>query len=559
MKRLLCLCLACMLCMLTPALASETQQANYNTAGKLLKQLWAGSGFSGTLTLEITPNEGRLGQSITTQKPLSMDVDYIYVRPTATETAQHRLDLRLMDGETQQTAAHVQLKDGATAVQADIIGADWYLLSGGTSARPQDDTQTQAPQALAGLEGQAGEVLSQTGMPTLLSYALPLLLKMQGQTQELDDVTEAFITRIDLWIEGYRQNAVLGKLKDDTSTMTVQYSVPPTAIKAQAKQMVLDLLSDEAALGKLRTLMGAQDAALLLNPQLQSYYFKSIDDLPLTGDMTIERTVSLKGNTLGLHIALPMYDAAGGASVIRYDRTSGMDDLPDENIIALESPSRTTTLTYQEYSSMADVTVWQGALVSQPTEDATQKALGAAFTLTLKQTEGRDESDRDTYDCDATLVISPDTQSVTTGELVDFTETEIALNTHFASKTLQTAATEMTATLTIGGTEQPGTIKLSLTGKSRKKWTPDALPDTLIDVRQMSDSELNALLPGIVTRGGLMLLSYFNLPVADATPEPGDATQAPDDSTPTPEVFDTLAPGMTLAPVASDAPETAAP
>ena len=53
---------------------------------------------------------------------------------------------------------------------------------------------------------------------------------------------------------------------------------------------------------------------LLLNPSLQSYYFSAIDALPLASNMTIGRTVSLEGDTLELHLSLPLYDAEGARS-----------------------------------------------------------------------------------------------------------------------------------------------------------------------------------------------------------------------------------------------------
>lgn len=163
---------------------------------------------------------------------------------------------------------------------------------------------------------------------------------------------ESYLIRMDLWIEGYRQNAVLDKLEDGTTTISVYYDVPPVAIKSQAKQMVLDLLSDQVTLARLQEAAGEELSQLLLNPSLQSYYFSAIDALPLASNMTIGRTVSLEGDTLELHLSLPLYDAEGGEVTLRYDRTRGEGDLPDDNTISLESELRAISLTYQEYSSM---------------------------------------------------------------------------------------------------------------------------------------------------------------------------------------------------------------
>ena len=115
MKRFLCLLMSLMCLLLPAAHATEADTEDYTVAGKLVKQLWAGSGFSATISVEVAAKEGT--QAMSTLKPIVMDLSYIYVRPTATETAEHRADVVLMDGESAVSAAHAQLKDGTLAVR----------------------------------------------------------------------------------------------------------------------------------------------------------------------------------------------------------------------------------------------------------------------------------------------------------------------------------------------------------------------------------------------------------------------------------------------------------
>lgn len=133
MKRFLCLLLVLALALPAAALA-DTE--DYTVAGKLLKQLWAGSGFSGTLSLNEQNNQG----DGLWQKPAVVNVDYIYVRPTETDPALHRADLTLMDGDSAISAAHLQLKEGTLTAQADAISPDWYAFTGveGSAATVQD-------------------------------------------------------------------------------------------------------------------------------------------------------------------------------------------------------------------------------------------------------------------------------------------------------------------------------------------------------------------------------------------------------------------------------------
>lgn len=547
MKRFLCL-LMCLTCLLLPAAhASEANGEDYTVAGKLIKQLWAGSGFSATVSVEVAAKEGT--QAMSTLKPIVMDVSYIYVRPTATETAEHRADVVLMDGENALSAAHVQLKDGALAVQADVISPDWYSFG-------EAPLQEGEAEAGADLLVQLGEsLLAQTGMPALASFAGQAAALLHG-ADGLEDVLESYLIRMDLWIEGYRQNAVLDKLEDGTTTMSVYYDVPPVAIKSQAKQMVLDLLSDQVTLARLQEAAGEELSQLLLNPSLQSYYFSAIDALPLASNMTIGRTVSLEGDTLELHLSLPLYDAEGGEVTLRYDRTRGEGDLPDDNTISLESELRAISLTYQEYSSMTGVRVIQGTLTSEPrgtdaftVEDGVpadaQKTLALSFSLKQEESETKDDELRDVYTYDATLNLESEGEG---DAYVAIPATEITLASTFVSKELKSAATDMEATITLGGDAWDQTYTVTITGRSRQKWEPEELSPDRIYVSRMTETDVASLLPGAALRFAALMADFLTAaPAASASPEPSAAPEAAE-----PAATETLAP-------ATDAPADEAP
>ena len=527
MKRFLCLLMSLMCLLLPAAHATEADTEDYTVAGKLIKQLWAGSGFSATVSVEVAAKEGT--QAMSTLKPIVMDVSYIYVRPTATETAEHRADVVLMDGESAVSTAHAQLKDGSLAVQADVISPDLYSFG---EAPAQEGEEA----AGDGLLAQLGEsLLAQTGMPALASLAAQAAALLEG-VEGLEDVLESYLVRMDLWIEGYRQNAVLDKLEDGTTTMSVYYDVPPAAIKSQAKQMVLDLLSDQVTLARLQEAAGEEMSQLLLNPSLQSYYFSAIDALPLASNMTIGRTVSLEGDTLELHLSLPLYDAEGGEVTLRYDRTRGEGDLPDDNTISLESGLRAISLTYQEYSSMTGVRVIQGTLTSEPrgaeaftVEDGmpadAQKTLALSFSLKQEESETKDDELRDVYTYNATLNLESEGEG---DAYVAIPATEVTVSSSFVSKELKSAATDMEATVTLGGDGWDQTYTATITGRSRQKWEPEELSPDRIYVNRMTETDVAALLPGAALRFAALMADYLTAaPAASAAPEPSPATETP--------------------------------
>ena len=565
MKRFLSLMLAlvCLLCFATPAAAMEADAEDYTVAGKLLKQLWAGSGFSGTLSIELAAKEG--AQAASTLKPIVLDVNYIYVRPTAAETAEHRADVTLMDGEAATSAAHAQVKDGALAVQADVLSPDWYSFGPAGQAADGESVTGGAKEAL----------LKQTGMPGLAAAGLELLWKLKN-VEGLEDALATYLTRVDLWIENYRQDTVLGKLADGTTTMEVHYAVGPAAIKAQAKQLILDLLSDQTVLGVLQQALGEELSGRLLNPNLQSYYFAAVDELPLTDSLTISRTVSLKGDTLALHLSLPLYDTQAGNVTLCYDRASGEGDLPDENAVGLESDTRAITLTYQEYSSMTGVRVIQGSFESEPRgadaysvegeQTQAQKKLAFSFSLKQQESESKDGEGRDVYDYEAELTLKPE---ATGDDAADFPATEAVLSAQFASKELKAAATDMNAKLTLGGEGWNQTLTLTLEGRTRKKWDPETLTEDRVYVSQMTQEDIAALLPGAALRGMALMAEYLSLPHAEepastatATPSPAPTEEPESEATATPSPAPTEEPESeataTPSPTPTEEPESEA-
>lgn len=490
MKRLLALLLA-LACAFGTACAAD----DYTVAEKLTKQLWAGSGFTGTLSLEIDPM--RPG-GLATLQPVVLDVDAIYVRPTEDETESYHADVAWMDGETAKASAHLRVKDGECAFQTDLLGDSWYSLGGAGEG-------TFAPSALQ--EG-AQDVYLATGMPDIARAAATFGALLAGNGA-LEQAMEPYKTRIDVWIEGYRQDALLGKLPDGTTTMEVNYAVSPAAVKAEVKQLVLDMLSDETLRPLLTDALGEDMAQLYANPALQSWYFATVDALPLQGDLTIRRVVSLKGDTLTLHISLPMHDPQAGAVTLVYDREKGEGDLPDENFIRMQSGLRTLSVSYQTYRSMTWVDVVQGTLQSEAAAD--EQPLSVAFTLKQQTSTTRDAEDREVFGYDATLALSADESQQSASP---FGEIEIALTSLFKSKELKSAATEMDAKLVFTG--EDALITLTLQGTTRTKWQPDAIPAPPIRLGDMSAEDKAQLLPNALLRGLALLDGVVEMPTPTA-------------------------------------------
>lgn len=536
-----------MLC--ASALAEQTAALTYTVAEKLIKQLQAGSGFEGTLTVESTAVEGREADALTTIQPLTFNVTYLYVRAdSATQTdAESRWAISLLDGENALGNAEVSLQSGVTSLRSSLLGDSWVVFDGAQEAVAADGAIGQATASLA----------AQSIAPGLISFAAEVLAHTHDvDFTKWDSTLDTYTTKIDLWIEAYREGAKLGKAEDGTTTMEVNYTIPASAFKAQLKQLVMDMLADQELLSRLSALLGTEAAQQYLNPELQSYYFYAIDELPVNEEMTISRTVSLKGDTLALSLALPLYDSQGGAINLQYNRHQGEGDLPDENTIELSSDRALIQLNYQTYSTLTGTTVYQGTLLresrgaetfevgAQDSADdsaaiSTVKTLSIAFTLSSQSATTTDAQGKDTLSMNYELNLSPDytpgaedqdAQAPTEAQkaqYVVFDPLDLDLSIAFTSGQAKNASTSLDATLTVLGDQMPETIRLSFTGKTRSKWTPEAVNrDTAINLSEMDAQALQTMLTQAGVKGGLMLLPFIGLPVSQpATETP--ATQVP--------------------------------
>lgn len=505
----LCCALLALAFGLTGTLSAQAAGPDYTMAYKLYRQLGAGSGFSGTLEISLARNEAAQGDALVTKQPLLIDWDYIYVTPAVNRQAEHRLDAALMNGEEAVSEAHAQLQKGVLSLNSPLLGDGWYAVELKRLLQEPEDPSTLAGQLLPGVTA----AVEGSGMPALLQLLLPQVLGFQGfQDQAQRDAMEALIEkmtlRMDLWIEGYRQDAVLGKLEDGSAIIEVSYAVSPANVKAQAKQLVLDLLSDDNALSSLQSCLGEETAALLLNPAYQPYYFAAIDELPLNDDLTLSRTVDMHGETVALHLSLPLYDAVGGAVTLRYDRERGAGDLPDNNTLTLEGGGRSATLSFLTYRSMTDVTVYQGTFkaTDMSNESFAVKPDGEAkplpeiaFTLSRQTATTKEDGDLNVYTDNWQLTLEPDPNG---SDPKAFLPLNIKLDSRFASKTPQTAATTADITLTVSGEERPQTVTLHFLGESRRQWQVEELPAGRTDLLALDGEGLESLLASLLTEGG---------------------------------------------------------
>lgn len=495
------------------AAAQTADDVSYSMAEKLLLQLDDGSGFKGTLTITADAVEGRESEAFSTLMPLVMDVTYIMPDSGDAAAAPSRLTLTLNASEYQQGSAEFSLQGGAVYMQSSLLGDGWYLLDDNILSPLLEAIGVQnAPLAVPDLTQPTGP------MPGMLSFFTDIAKQMfsakaNGIAAELQD----YLTKIDFWLEGYRETMQMTTLDSGDAAVEILYRLPPTAVKSQLKQLLVDLMNDEALLKSLAAVMPAQQAQLYLSPELQPYYFYAVDGLPLDGDLTIRRVLSLMGETVELSVEMPLYDSVSGAATLAYTRSRGGADMPYENTLSLHSADSDLELSYRTYETITGTVVYQGTVLYRNAEaDGTaQPILWVSFDLSQFTQMTKDLRGYETQYATYKLSVAP--AAVPDGEdaslYAAFSKTDLTLDTKFASLAPKTSPTTAEITLTVSGDDMAQTVTVALSGSTTAPWTPQALDvSQAASLKDMPAEDIQALLSQAVIKGGLLFLPYLNLP-----------------------------------------------
>lgn len=519
MIRIISLGLMLMLC--AGAAAQDADDISYTMSEKLAKQLSAGSGFVGTLTLNATAAQGRENDAFTTVKPLVMDWTYIKLSGDG-ETGvpeETRVTLSLDVSEYQQGSAEISVQDGLIYMQSSLLGDGWYLLG------------DQLLQSVLGKIGsanvlpEAAQLVQQGGLMsgTTSFFSNMAVYLIGGNTAGISDALEQYTTKIDFWLEGYRDTVRMDTLDDGTSVMEIAYRLPPAAVKSQLKQLLIDLMNDETLLSDLQSLMPKTQSDQFLEPSLQPYYFYTVDELPLADDLIIRRVISLLGDTVELSVTMPLYDSQSGAMTLTYTRKQGGEDMPYENTLRIAGESGSAEIAYRTYETMTGTTVYQGTIVTDGAEvdGVKPQSVRAAFDLSTQTVTTKDLNGYETLNQSLKLslapVETPDAQEATQYAAVP--KTDISLDASYASLSAKNAPTDVTMKLTLSGEDMAQEVTLEFQGTTTVNWTPEAFDKSQATaVANMTQEEQDALVSQAVVKGGLLFLPYINLPQISPAP-----------------------------------------
>ncbi|MGN1020116.1 MAG: hypothetical protein ACI4O7_07055 [Aristaeellaceae bacterium] len=456
MKRFWCLML-CLALALTSSCALAAEE--YTLPEKLQMQIEFGNGVKGAVALTAS-GEGDLAKALSVLNGTEIQIRAITLDGT------YQTSLYALDGETQLGLTQVYGDGENVYLRSELLpelvlsyplGEDW----------------------LERLMGRTGE-----DNPTWYSVASNLLsLSDEVWEAAWAPALQPYTTQLEMWLSGYASEPVVNQGEQGETLMSVRYTVPAQDVKEEIKTLLVQALSDEGLMGLLRAQMTEEQAAVYLTPGLMYYYEAVIDALPLDGEITMERDLSTRGETISTAVSLPL------PAESRWQEMS-LEQGGGDTALTLTGAENALTLVLRTASATESSAVYTGLLRLEPEEG---QGLAAAFNLKKVFSHTVDDDTREHDMTTWTLDVTMDESVAGDGDYVVFEPIHATLMTHFHSKNAKRNATtlELTASLT------QGTESLSLAGsiKTTSPWVLDQLPtEGAEDLTAMTESYRSEIL-----------------------------------------------------------------
>lgn len=384
-KHWLALITACLLA-LSPVLGAMAQ-TEFTLPEKMQRQLDAGSGLKGTLTLSGVPGFDGL------------QIDAQYIAPQE----QSQLQLTLTGNGTELFKAALYQAGETLVLDTPSASGQLYALSGGF--------ETLAGYLLRGKSGSA-QTPWYTAVKNILSPG------DEETAAQLAAAAAPYMTKVDLWMQAFAAQPVSEKDASGLTVVKQEFQIPVASFKAELKQLLIDLLADKALLQLMWAQVSAGQADLYLNPALQSFYFQAVDALPLEGSILLTRRVSTLGQVLETSASLPFSGDVQGMKRLTLTQTAAQEG--DTLACAIEAEKGNLSFSFREAATAdenakayageirylpAEIPNWQVDAVLPQYEG---KALSVAYQAVYTKKSSTDAEGKDNENYVLAIDLTPD-------------------------------------------------------------------------------------------------------------------------------------------------------
>ena len=487
MKRITALLLSVMLLSL---LALPGLAADYTLDEKLYKQVKDGSGLRATLKTQKTGGAFSVLDPATNAALNALlpgaELSLRFLSGVGTLKGQEELELNLLKGGQQLADLHLIKDSQFEQLTSSLLGAARYV----------DERDGGVLMALL-----SGKDPTWPGIEGLLFKLNTAESTWQGLVaQKLDN----YLVKLTVWLQGYTRTESLKDAAGRPQTR-VSVSVPPLQLKAQVKQLLLDVYSDQELLALLAQELDARQTAAWLQPGMMNSFFQALDRLPLEDNLESTRLLDENGLVIENRLTLPLGGAQGLDRAV-YSFTAD-EDGGQSALILEHSPKlpgslqgAVTSLAYEggQTEGSPDIT-FAGTLTHTPEpaqEDFTVDAASPlaqtrAYTFNLLFVPGPEVVDSaaqsSTRAFEFTLRVVPQDDVTQAAQI-------IRANAQLSSRLNSRSATYFTGTLTWLDEGSQAQIKADFSGNSAPPWAMAAIdPNGAIRVDTMTAAQLKTL------------------------------------------------------------------
>ena len=482
MKRLVCV-LLCLMMVMTAVVASAADFYG-SEPEKLFRQFLRGSGVKGTLQLDVSGSAD--------WARLLNQMSGVELQLRALDSSQG-LQYRLYVSDADEMVAMTEIVGDA---EKAYLTSDF--LMGKVYSFPAADGLTSA--------------LLDLGQENTNWYTLALnIFMVQSDTMEdkwLPQL-ESVLTAIDAWLSPYLSTETISR--NGETLVLSHYEIPVDSFKAELKAILPAMLNNSELMALVDNQASDAQQALYLEPAYVTYYEQVVDQLPLEGNIVLEQTLTLKGESCGLLLSFPVADTKGGLKEITYSTEDGETSL---------------MLVYQDHSIVVEADESEQGMTTGAFRIIRNEgqSISIAFTMVSSVTTETDEKSRNHETYDWRFELEPDLTHLdlldpSRANYLDFEPATLTVNAHFYSKNGDTNAVtlNLTAALVTGDNE----AQLTATLKSASPWQLPEMPESeaMVDLNAMTDDQRAELLNDWFNNGlaALSLLKPAEEAVATAT------------------------------------------
>ena len=413
--------------------AAAGHAVSYTLPEKMGKQLQIGSGLKGSFTLDISGT----AEAAAVLQPF--DHAEFQVRGMISDKDWHYYLYQTDENENQWARTDLYHHDGSLYLKSELLPDNGILM-------------------LPSVEKTLDILTSQDGgAPSFASAAWNILQMSDGMKEEVWlPLVQQLEDRMEAWLIPFASEPALRQNEDGQPCMELSYVIPMDALKT----CILDGLELIAQNQELMTLaadiMDEEQREVYLNPYLRYFYSDALDQLNLTFDATMNRIVSMKGETVSTTIELPLDEPRTGYSSLVLSSAGGTQS------IMLERNDRSLKLILPSGSLKEDgkISVYLIDTRSDGKESTARK-----ITVTRQEKTWEDEETRSHASYHYTMDIAHDTTQIE----AEHAETEYAAisdirgeaELHFYSKYAQSSPT----TLEVDAVWHQDDLALNMHGK----------------------------------------------------------------------------------------------